>query len=94
MMDFFFDAPLNATLAHRCLVLLEDMDQARFRKLNVAYDRPAVYKFIEEMYADGVDNNDAENDEQCRVRYLVGPLKRHSWSDSVSRRASRHENLR
>tara|TARA_B110001452_G_scaffold144862_1_gene120411 strand:- start:1667 stop:2698 length:1032 start_codon:yes stop_codon:yes gene_type:complete len=49
MMDFFFDAPLNATLAHRCLHLLEDMDIARFDLLDRKYDRPTIYSFIEKL---------------------------------------------
>lgn len=54
--DFFFDAPLNAALAQRCLRLCEDMDEARLRRRGLPYgdaNRPAIYPFMEEAY--GID---------------------------------------
>ena len=47
--DFFFDAPLNGTFAHRNLRLLEPMDQAREPR-GTEYRRPEIYRFIEALY--------------------------------------------
>ena len=75
MVDFFFDAPLNATLAHRSLHLLEDMDTARFRKRGQKYDRPTIYSFIEKLYG----GERKEMADATRLDILVGPLCRHAW---------------
>ena len=48
--DFFFDAPLNGTFAHRNLRLLEPMDQARASRRGTEYHRPEIYRFIEALY--------------------------------------------
>ena len=57
--EFFVDAPLNATLAQRCLQLVEPMDGARARRYGRTMDqssRPKIYRFLEEMY--GLDVTD------------------------------------
>ncbi|KAG8468008.1 hypothetical protein KFE25_007060 [Diacronema lutheri] len=54
MRDFFFDAPLNAALAQRCLRLCEEMDEARLKRRGRPFggaDRPSIYPFMEEAYA-------------------------------------------
>jgi hypothetical protein len=56
MKDFFFDAPLNAALAQRCLRLCEDMDEARLKRRGMLYgeeNRPSIYAFMESSY--GID---------------------------------------
>jgi hypothetical protein len=50
MRDFFFDAPLNATLARRSLRLLEPMDVARCERRHVPYERPSIYPFLASLY--------------------------------------------
>ena len=57
--EFFVDAPLNATLAQRCLQLCEPMDAARARQFGRTVDltsRPKIYVFLERMY--GLDHVD------------------------------------